>query len=354
MLKFPYIFMQLMSNRGHSSNSSDHPNPALVQLVRGDRVESIHRGALVLADAAGRVVLAMGDGEQVCYPRSALKMFQALPAVTMGITSDLHFSGEDHALLMASHSGEPAQTKRVAAMLEKLQLSMDDLECGCHEPYHHATAFDLEKNGQQPCPLHNNCSGKHTGMLATAVAQRLSTKNYIAPDHGVQVAITRVLEHYCGTTLTAPAVDGCSAPTWCLPLQNMAMGLARWGTGFADAHACQLLFRSATAHPYFIAGTGRHCTDVMQTLSAQVLVKMGAEGFYAVVVPSLGLGAVIKIDDGHSRAAELVLNSLLQYLRLKNADRLLTSKPIKSFRGIPAGEIAITPALANILRLATT
>lgn len=321
-------------------------NPVLVHVHRGTRVESVHRGAVVVADTKGKVVFSLGDEQQVHYPRSALKMFQALPVVAEGIAEELGLSGEETALLMASHSGEDRHTQVAANMLQKIGLSMDDLECGAHTPYHHETAFDLEKKGEQPCPLHNNCSGKHSGMLISAKKKNKGYKNYIDPSHAVQVDIVKVIEKLCGVSLGAAAVDGCSAPTFALPMVAMATGLARFGAAAgADQAACDRLFSAAVQNPYFIAGSGRHCTKVMDVLQGKVFVKTGAEGFYSVIIPHLGLGAAIKIDDGAERASQLVLNGLLYKLGLVvdsgAQEKILLELDIKSFRDLPAGKITL-------------
>ena len=315
----------------------------LVEICRGDKVESAHRGVAVVADVDGKVVWSAGDATRVAYPRSALKMFQALPVVMSGMTEQLKLSGEDHALLMASHSGEEPHTMRVAAMLEKIDMTMDDLECGVHDPYHHGTSFDLEKRGARPCPLHNNCSGKHSGMLMLARAMNTPHKNYIDAHHAVQRDIAKVIEKFCGVVLPPPGVDGCSAPTFALPMVAMARGLARFGAAAgADQPAADKLFNAAVTHPYFVAGTDRHCTMVMEELKGKALVKVGAEGFYAGVIPSLGFGVAIKIDDGAERAAQLALNGVLQKLGLVGAaEKISTRRGLKSFRGIPVGEMRV-------------
>ncbi|MDI9313114.1 MAG: asparaginase [Hydrotalea sp.] len=320
-------------------------NPVLVEVCRGGRVESVHRGAVVVADGDGKVVWSAGDETQVSYPRSSLKMFQALPVVLSGVTESLRLSGEDYALLLASHSGELPHTRRVAALLQKIDLTMDALECGSHNPYDHATSFNLEKRGEAPCPLHNNCSGKHSGMLMLAHAKKTDHKNYIDPAHAVQIEIAKTIEKFCDVKLSLPAIDGCSAPTFALPMVAMARGLARFGAHAGDDQAgADLLLQAAMAHPYFVAGTGRHCTMVMETLPGKVFVKTGAEAFYAAVIPHLGLGVAIKIDDGAERASQLALNGVLHKLGLvddKAKERITLSKELKSFRGLAAGEMRV-------------
>ncbi|MGI9461546.1 MAG: asparaginase [Alphaproteobacteria bacterium] len=320
-------------------------NAVLVEICRGDEVESIHRGVVVVADSKGKVVFSLGDVDRVLYPRSALKIFQALPVVASGITEDLKLLAEDYALLLASHSGEIAHTKRVAALLEKIDMTMDDLACGAHEPYHRETAMRLVANGEKPCPLHNNCSGKHSGMLMLARAKNVSYKNYINPQHIVQLQIAAAIEKFCHVKLSPAAIDGCSAPTFALPIKNMASGLARFGVAAGDDKmACDLLFHSAVKHPYFVAGTDRHCTKVMQVLAGKVLVKVGAEGFYAAIIPHLGFGVAIKIDDGADRAAQIILNGVLDKLELLNKtakQKLPKKKTLQNFQGLAVGEIRI-------------
>jgi len=202
-------------------------------------------------------------------------------------------------------------------MLARAGLGEPDLECGSHWPSHAGTASAMSRAGTEPSQLHNNCSGKHAGMLAFAGHRGMATKGYIDRHHGVQQAVAAVIGDLCGVDADAQpcGIDGCSLPTWALPLHALALGFARFATGEAmtagRAAACRRIARAVFAHPFMVAGTGRFCTAFMETFPGRAFVKTGAEGVFCGFVPGEGLGFALKVDDGASRASEVAVAALL-------------------------------------------
>ncbi len=286
-----------------------------VLVWRGGRIESRHRVSACVSDAAGGVVLGVGDLEQRVFPRSAIKPFQALPLVESGAADTFGVGEEELALACASHGGEPMHVERVLAWLQRLGLGPEALACGPHPPSFKPAADALIRAGRGPGRVHNNCSGKHTGMLTAALHLGVPTEGYEQPGHPVQQAVAQALRDLTGLEdLEAPGIDGCGVPSWAIPLR----ALARAFTCFADqrslppgrAAAAERIGRAMRRHPELVAGTGRCCTALMRALP-QVVAKTGAEGVYAAALPERGLGVALKVEDGAGRAAEVAIIATL-------------------------------------------
>jgi L-asparaginase II len=330
-------------------------NPVLVEVLRGALVESRHRGAAAVTDAAGASVFAIGEVEALVFPRSAIKALQALPFVESGAADRYGFGDEDLALASSSHSGEPAHVAGVERMLAKIGLDVSALACGAHWPTNQAAAYALAKTGT-PSALHNNCSGKHAGFLCIACATGVDHSGYWRPEHPVQQSVRGVLEDLTGTVLGPDrcAMDGCSVPTWAIPLQNLARAFAKFGTGFGlsrERAAAAARLRAACAQkPWFVAGSGRFCTDIMQLFGARVFVKTGAEGVFCGALPEQGLGIAVKCDDGAGRAAEVVMAAMIaRFLPLADTERAALSRflrpSLRNWNGFEVGALRPTEAL---------
>ena len=296
----------------------DSANPILVEVTRGDMVESIHRGSVAVVDTATKVALQWGDIDAPVYPRSAIKALQALPLIESGAADAFGLSDAELAIACASHSGEPRHIETVHAWLNRIGLSEKHLTCGPHWPRHHqATLHDMIRAGETPGDIHNNCSGKHTGMLATAHHLGEPLSGYTEPTHPVQQRILGTLEAMCGLDLSrAPrGTDGCSAPNWAIPLSNLAYAFARLGAPDdlppARADAARLIRKAVAAEPFMVAGTDRYCTTLMSVAGEKIFVKTGAEGVFCAALPEYGLGIALKCDDGAPRGSQYMLTAVL-------------------------------------------
>ena len=332
-------------------------NPVLVELWRGAAVESRHRGAVAVADADGTAVLSLGDVARPIYPRSAVKAMQALVLVESGGADRYRFGDEELALACASHGGEPAHVATAARMLAAAGLDAGALECGAHWPLHQPSAQALARSGALATALHNNCSGKHSGFVCAACAIGVPHRGYVAPSHPVQREVKAILESLSGVTIDDAlcAVDGCSVPTWALPLAGLARAFARFGVGHGlgdvRAQAAARLRAACAAKPWFVAGTNRFCTEIMGHFGARVLVKTGAEGVFCGAFPEQGLGIAIKCDDGAGRAAEAITAAMIaRFLELDPADRMFCERylrpTLRNWNGIEVGQLRPTEALA--------
>lgn len=291
-------------------------NPVIAEATRGGIVESRHTGAYAVVDGRGKVIAAAGDIDCAVFPRSAIKAFQCLPLIESGAADRFGFSDEDIALACASHAGEAAHVKVAAAMLAKAGIKESQYECGAHWPYDLASQHDLVRRDRQPSAIHNNCSGKHAGMLALARHLGASSEGYTRIDHPVQRAVARVMSEICDVEVEKlpHGVDGCSVPTWAIPLRNLALGFARFASGAGLSKprqaACRRIIAAVRAHPFMVAGSNRFCTMVM-TKVPRSFVKTGAEGVFCGAVPHAGLGIALKCDDGASRASEAAMAAIL-------------------------------------------
>ncbi|HYD32108.1 MAG TPA: asparaginase [Azospirillaceae bacterium] len=308
--------------QGHAELPASPDSPVLVEVTRGGAVESRHRGHAAIVDADGRVVAHWGGLEEPVFPRSAIKPLQAIPLVETGALDALGLTEAELALACASHNGEARHTRLVGSWLAKIGLSVADLECGAHAPYDEETAAEMIRAGETPTALHNNCSGKHAGMLSTAKHRGEPVRGYVRFDHPVQQRILGTLEQMCGVDLSrAPrGVDGCSIPTIAVPLGSLALAMARIAEPKdlpdARARAVTRIRHAWGAHAPLIGGTTAFDTRVMQAASpGRILVKSGAEGVCCAVLPRLKLGIALKIEDGSARARAVAMAALLRYCK---------------------------------------
>lgn len=327
------------------------PNPVLVEVRRDPMVESVHRGAACACTADGDLLAVWGDIDAPVPPRSAIKPLQALPLVESGAADAFGFGPPEIALTCASHSGTEQHVAVVAAMLDRIGLGENALACGGHSPLHGPSADALLRSGRRWSRLHDNCSGKHAGFLATAVHLGEAVEGYHLPDHPVQRRIAALLEDLAGVDVAAlpRGIDGCGIPVWGLPLRALATAMARLAVatvpGSARADAARRITAAMAAHPDLIAGPGRFDTEVIAATGGQLLAKGGAEGVQVAMVPDAGIGIAVKIDDGGGRAAGVALGGVLRSLDLlsEGVARALAGllRPSLTTRtGAPVGSLA--------------
>ncbi len=331
-------------------------NPFLVEVTRGPLVESRHRASVSVVDADGATVLSIGDVDRRVFPRSAVKALQALPLLESGIADKYGLTDEEIALACASHSGEPEHVRVARSMLEKAGQDVGCLECGTHWPMGEAANRALAAQGGTPSALHNNCSGKHAGFICLACGLGHDPKGYVSPNHPVQRMVREALEDATGAchTMEKSGIDGCSIPTYAIPLPSLAFGFAKFGTGAGlsgeGKAAAERIRRAVAAHPFMVAGTGRFDTRLMELLKERAFVKVGAEGVYCAALPGLGYGIALKAEDGNARAAEAIMAGLiLRFLPLGDEERAAVGKmaqPVfKNWNGIEVGSLRLSPAL---------
>jgi L-asparaginase II len=332
----------------------------LLELTRGDTVESIHMGAIVVVDRHGALLHAIGDPQTVTFLRSAAKPFQALPFIEAGGHTHYGLGQKEIAVICASHSGTDEHVTTIAGIQAKAGIGEDQLMCGVHMPFDKTTAEAMIRREESPTSNRHNCSGKHSGMLAFARMNGESLESYLEVNHPVQQRILQVLSEMsgAGNEDILLGTDGCSAPNFALSLYHSAQAWAK----LADPvdlpqrreQACRTITAAMTAYPEMVGGPGRFDTEVMQAAKGRVIAKAGAEGYEGIgIVPgsagpgSPGMGVALKIadGDGYGRARSAVALELLRQLGVLSSDELeLMShhgpvRPVRNWRKLEVGEM---------------
>ena len=329
---------------------------ARVEVRRGATVESRHAVSVAVVDGSGVLRASAGMPELVAFARSAIKPLQALPLVEDGVLERFGFSPMELALACASHSSEPRHVELAAGMLRKIGLDEHALACGPHMPMHEPSARTLREAGRAPTRIHNNCSGKHAGMLALARAHNWPVAGYHVADHPVQQRMLQEVVRWSGVAPEdiALGTDGCGIVTFALPLVAMANAFAGFAAAArrADSAPAQVV-RAMTTFPEYVGGTDRMCTELMRIAGGRIFAKVGAEGVYCAGIPGAELGVALKAEDGALRAAEPALLVVLHALGLLSDDEIASlarfAEPIvRNTRGEPVGElraiVELTPA----------
>jgi L-asparaginase II len=311
----------------------------LAAVRRGGLLESVHRGRLAVHDPDGNELEAYGDTEAYVYLRSSAKPFQALPLLLSGTADAIGLTDEELAVACASHNAEEPHLAAVRSILEKAGLSESDLQSGAHPPMHGPAADELLRSGEEPRPIHGNCSGKHAGMLAVCVHEGYETLSYRDPGHPLQRRILGLVAGVCGVREDEVLVagDNCGVPAFALPLRSFATGLARVATGeglpYEISDAALRIRDAMRAHPFMVAGTERLDTELME--HTNLLVKGGAEAVLAVGSPE-GWGLALKVSDGSQRAVRPAALAALDHMGVEGGDG---ESVVRGLHGETVGEI---------------
>ncbi len=341
-----------------SPPAADVAHAPLAEVTRGAIVESAHRGSVAVCAADGELLFASGDPTFITFSRSTLKPLQALPFVAAGGVERFGFTPAQVAMLCASHAGETRHIEAAADMLAKAGNKAGELQCGTHAPY------CFEARGEMPppppySPLANNCSGKHSGMLAYCVMCGHDKHDYLALDHPLQQAIRRAVSRFSGVREEAlvAGIDGCSAPNYALPLAALATGFARLGAAVVDPdYGCapRQLADAMTTHPEMISGEYGADLALARAGRGDWVCKVGAEGVRAMSIRSRGWGIAIKVADGNKRGLHAATVGVLEQLGLldaaaRTALARLAAPELRNLRGIATGQIRSVVVLDKII-----
>jgi len=330
-------------------------NPVVGRVWRGGAVESVHRGSWVVADAAGDVLAGAGDHGHAYYARSTVKALQALPLLESGAAERFDLTDRELALALASHNGEARHTEVVAGLLARLGLGVEALRCGAQVPGDPTVREELRRTGARPSALHNNCSGKHAGFLALALHLGVDPADYLDPSSEGQRQVLRAVAGMCGVEpeRVALATDGCSAPTFALPLARLAGAFARLcapdGLEPRRAACCRRMTDVVARFPELVAGEHKRlCTDLSRATAGRLFPKIGAEAVYVVGDRASGRALALKLDDGLWRGLHPVLLGLLEREGFATAAEL---EPLAGWRdpvrtnhaGLEVGRFEVVP-----------
>ncbi|MEZ0393364.1 MAG: asparaginase [Pseudobdellovibrionaceae bacterium] len=339
-----------MSFRHNSGNS--YP-PIEVHVTRGNFTESVHLIDAAVVDHQGQLVASFGPAETIrTYPRSAIKMLQAVNLIESGAYHRFDLNDRHLSLACSSHNGEAPHTNLVLDWLERIGMSEEDLVCGPHYPYDEKTARELIHRGLSPRPCHNNCSGKHTAFLTSMKALDWNPKHYDAFDHPLQKYLRKILFELSEEDLShAPwGIDGCGIPTYAMSLLGMARGLRFLlpdvSVSAERNETFRLIREAVLKQPYYVGGSGDFCSDLMMHTQGRMILKSGAEGVYAGTLLLEGLSFALKVRDGNARAARVAAGALLrafhgltdhEFLQLSSH----TQPEVKNWAGLTVGKIFV-------------
>lgn len=302
-------------------NGEHATGPLCVRVWRGDEIESVHRVHAAVVDVGEGLVRSHGEPRRRAFLRSSAKPVQAIPLVERGLVDRFGLTAEEIAVMTASHNAEPYHLEAVRSILRKADIEEAALQCGPHEPMHARSAQALRAAGESPGAIHNNCSGKHAGMLATCRAEGWPLETYRQPDHPLQLRIRTLVRELSGVDdiEIGVAVDGCGAATFSLPIAAMATMFAQLAAADRTrdddlGRAVGVIFDAMATCPEYVAGSDRLCTEVMRAHGARTIVKTGAEGVYAAARRQRNRGLALKVADGARRAQDVALITLLEEL----------------------------------------
>ena len=301
----------------------------LAKVTRGDLVESLHLGHLIVLNADGSTYLSKGSPELPIYPRSAIKSLQAAAMLKAG----LRVEDNELAIICASHSGSQSHIDSVTKMLTSRGLSTSQLKNAVDKPL--GEKEKVSWSDKEPSQLAQNCSGKHAGMLITCQQNGWDMNSYLDLNHPLQVAIKNEIEELSGEKVSATSVDGCGAPLYAISLIGLARAISNLVKSKEDLY--QQIVSACTKYPELVAGDGRLTTRMMQAVPG-LFMKEGAEG---VQVCALSDGRVIaiKIIDGSWRPVAPIIMEIFK--------RWGVAMPDESVK-IYGGSSVIGAVIANI------
>ena len=324
-------------------------NEILAKVYRGNTIESIHFGSVAVVDSSGKLIYAVGDPNFVTFLRSSAKPFQAIPIIEWGVAEAFGFTQQEIAIISGSHNGEKKHVKAVQGILKKIGLNKSFLKCGAHVP-HYYTALGITPPKKKFSSLQHNCSAKHAGMLAMCIYKNWNPKNYLRPNHPLQKLILRKISELCEYPQgrIKIGIENCGAPTFAVPLKNMAIGFSKLVTFRSKdeiaSQALQVVADSMWKYPEMVSGKGRLDYTLATTSRGKIICKAGAEALHCGAILDKGWGLAVKIMDGSQRAiapASIEVYRQLGILKKSHLKKLgqFVSPPIYNHNKVKVGFI---------------
>jgi L-asparaginase II len=336
-------------------------NPILVEVYRANVLESFHRGAICVVNENNEIIFSKGNVEQICYPRSAMKFVQVLPLLVLGGIEKFDFTLQEIAIMCGSHNAEQEHLTVVESILSKIGLDKNHLYCGPQYPSSKRDSDQLIRDNKKPEHIHNNCSGKHAGMLALCQLMNVPIHDYINPVHAIQQLILEYVEkiYEYPKEKMVTALDGCSAPIYSIPVLNQAIAFKNLVSNNYEekiANACKIVVEAVSKYPFMVAGSKRYCSDMMQITAPQIIGKTGAEGIFCMSLPKQKIGVCIKIDDGKMLPQYNVAQAFVEATGLFSQETLeplhhYLQEPLINFNKLTVGEIKAVDGLFDGLKI---
>ena len=303
-----------------------------VGIIRGEQLESIHHIKVSVINSKGKSLFSSGNNKDLTYPRSAMKIFQSIPLVISGAAEHYNLNDKQLAISSSSHFGESNHIKILENWIKKISINQKYLQCGIHNPLNLNSSNNLLFSRKKPQLIHNNCSGKHLGMLTTCKFKKYNLKNYTHFNHPIQKSILNILENFFEfkSKQKLKAIDGCSAPQYAFPLENLALGMMKISIfdklRFDLAYSINKLLYCISNNPYYIGGTGRFDSDLIKITKGRIFCKIGAEGVLMFADLKNKFGGILKVNDGNQRAIPSATINLLKKLKSLNTNELAKLK----------------------------
>ena len=321
----------------------------MVEVLRNNHLESLHFGSAVVIGAGNESIFEWGDVDKLVYPRSAMKMIQAIPLIDSGAAESYGLGQEQIALACSSHQGSVLHTSLLKKWLAELGLTEKNLRCGLQPPSDKIDRQEMRERGEKPTELNNNCSGKHAGFLTYCKYKKLSLE-YDHIHHDLQKEIKNVLEELSGESISKYGIDGCSAPNFMCSLRGLGSAMFHFADqkalGKVRSKSLSAILNSMYNFPKLVAGNGRACSELMLAADSLLIVKTGAEGVFVAAIPEKRLGVALKILDGSTRAAEVAIALILVRLGVLHKEHPAVKKrlfcEIRNWNGKLTGHVSPT------------
>ncbi|MBS56264.1 MAG: hypothetical protein CMP16_00135 [Rickettsiales bacterium] len=298
----------------------------LTFINRGKNVESIHEVKCLVINKKKQILLSTGDNSKIIFPRSSIKIFQAIPFIESGAVTKFKLNSKQISLACSSHSGEKFHIKELRRWFDKLPLTIQSLKCGIHNPINLNASNELLLSGIKPNQLYNNCSGKHLGMLTSCVVNNYNIKNYLNFNHPHQIKIRNILELFSENKISKKnfGVDGCSAPQYAFNLKNLSNALLNliksYKIKFYHSDEVRLMINSILNYPEMIGGTNRFDNHLIKSCNKKLFCKGGAEGVFLFAHLKKEIVGIVKVVDGNERALPSAVSTILKKLKITSND----------------------------------
>ncbi len=300
-----------------------------VDFTRGNRVESTHTIKALVANINGKILLSTNNENDYIFPRSSVKIFQAIPFAASGAIKKYKLNNKHIALACASHKGEKFHLTELKNWISKINLKRKSLQCGIHGPLDKKAAEKIIFSNEKFNELHNNCAGKHLAMLSSCKANNYKIKNYLDFNHPHQKNIRKIFNIFTENKITKKnfSLDGCSAPQYSVQIKSICKALNNliksYNNEFAYTLSTRLLINSILKNPNYIGGTNSFDSKIIKASKNKIFCKYGAEGVFLFVHLKKGISGVIKVSDGNERAIPITIINIFRKLKLMSNKELV-------------------------------
>ena len=292
--------------------------------TRNKNVESVHLAKCLIVNSLNEIIFTTNNDQDTIFPRSAIKLFQAIPFAKSGAIQKFNLNTKQISLSCSSHVGEDFHIKELLNWFKKLNISLESLRCGIHNPLDQNSSNKLLLSGNKPTQIHNNCAGKHLGMISSCIANNYNIKSYLDFNHPHQKEIRKSIEYFSENKIARNdfAIDGCSAPQYGLKINNLSTALINLSKNIKNKkNIANILVEAILKNPKFIGGTNNLDSNLIKISEKEIFCKGGAEGVLLFVHLKKGIAGVIKVEDGNERALPSIVYNLFTKLKILSSSK---------------------------------